>query len=110
VQTLKYRRECAAEKAATLFTALCKDAKPKISRANRGSGHASQTALLLADLGVTKSPRRSRTSNDNPFSARNNEMPGGISTALRLHPKCQGSWRSFFDRTISSITMPVSGG
>jgi len=69
---------CVADKeSATLFTALFKDAAAKHSappgqltlHADRGGPmRAKTTALLLADLGVTKSHSRPHTSNDNPFS------------------------------------------
>ena len=62
---------------ASLFTALFNDAIAKHSvppgqltlHADRGGPmRAKTTALLLADLGVTKSHSRPHTSNDNPFS------------------------------------------
>jgi len=69
---------CVADKeSATLFTALFKDAAAKhpappgqlTLHADRGGPmRAKTTALLLADLGVTKSHSRPHTSNDNPFS------------------------------------------
>jgi transposase InsO family protein len=69
---------CVADReSATLFTALFNDAIAKHSvppgqltlHADRGGPmRAKTTALLLADLGVTKSHSRPHTSNDNPFS------------------------------------------
>jgi transposase InsO family protein len=62
---------------ATLFAALFEDATTKnpapkgqlTLHADRGGPmRAKATALLLADLGVTKSHSRPHTSNDNPFS------------------------------------------
>ena len=69
---------CVADReSATLFTALFNDAAAKhpappgqlTLHADRGAPmRAKTTALLLADLGVTKSHSRPHTSNDNPFS------------------------------------------
>jgi len=69
---------CVADReSATLFAALFKDAITKHSvpigqltlHADRGGPmRAKTTALLLADLGVTKSHSQPHTSNDNPFS------------------------------------------
>jgi putative transposase len=69
---------CVADReSATLFMALFKDAAAKhpapsgqlTLHADRGGPmRAKTTALLLADLGVTKSHSRPHTSNDNPFS------------------------------------------
>src|ERR1700693_4057756 len=69
---------CVADReSATLFTALFADASAKhpappgqlTLHADRGGPmRAKTTALLLADLGVTKSHSRPHTSNDNPFS------------------------------------------
>ena len=69
---------CVADReSATLFTALFNDAIAKhrvpsgqlTLHADRGGPmRAKTTALLLADLGVTKSHSRPHTSNDNPFS------------------------------------------
>ena len=69
---------CVADReSATLFTALFNDAIAKHSvppgqltlHADRGGPmRAKTTALMLADLGVTKSHSRPHTSNDNPFS------------------------------------------
>jgi putative transposase len=69
---------CVADReSATLFAALFDDATTKHSappgqltlHADRGGPmRAKATALLLADLGVTKSHSRPHTSNDNPFS------------------------------------------
>jgi transposase InsO family protein len=69
---------CVADReSATLFAALFEDAVTKhpappgqlTLHADRGGPmRAKATALLLADLGVTKSHSRPHTSNDNPFS------------------------------------------
>jgi transposase InsO family protein len=69
---------CVADReSATVFTALFNDATAKhpappgqlTLHADRGGPmRAKATALLLADLGVTKSHSRPHTSNDNPFS------------------------------------------
>src|ERR1019366_5399934 len=69
---------CVADReSATVFTALFNDATAKhpappgqlTLHADRGGlMRAKATALLLADLGVTKSHSRPHTSNDNPFS------------------------------------------
>jgi transposase InsO family protein len=69
---------CVADReSATLFNALFDDATTKnpapkgqlTLHADRGGPmRAKATALLLADLGVTKSHSRPHTSNDNPFS------------------------------------------
>ena len=69
---------CVADReSATLFTALFNDTAAKhpappgqlTLHADRGGPmRAKATALLLADLGVTKSHSRPHTSNDNPFS------------------------------------------
>jgi transposase InsO family protein len=69
---------CVADReSATLFAALFEDATTKhpapkgqlTLHADRGGPmRAKATALLLADLGVTKSHSRPHTSNDNPFS------------------------------------------
>ena len=69
---------CVADReSATLFAALFEDAITKnpapkgqlTLHADRGGPmRAKATALLLADLGVTKSHSRPHTSNDNPFS------------------------------------------
>jgi putative transposase len=69
---------CVADKeSATLFAALFEDATTKHPTPKRqltlhadrgGPMRAKATALLLADLGVTKSHSRPHTSNDNPFS------------------------------------------
>ena len=69
---------CVADReSATLFAALFDDATTKhpappgqlTLHADRGGPmRAKATALLLADLGVTKSHSRPHTSNDNPFS------------------------------------------
>jgi len=69
---------CVADReSATLFMALFKEATAKhpappgqlTLHADRGGPmRAKTTALLLADLGVTKSHSRPHTSNDNPFS------------------------------------------
>jgi transposase InsO family protein len=69
---------CVADReSATLFAALFQDAIAKHAvppgqltlHADRGGPmRAKATALLLADLGVTKSHSRPHTSNDNPFS------------------------------------------
>jgi putative transposase len=69
---------CVADReSATLFAALFEDATAKhpaptgqlTLHADRGGPmRAKATALLLADLGVTKSHSRPHTSNDNPFS------------------------------------------
>ena len=69
---------CVADReSATLFKALFDDAVAKhpappgqlTLHADRGGPmRAKATALLLADLGVTKSHSRPHTSNDNPFS------------------------------------------
>jgi putative transposase len=69
---------CVADReSATLFAALFADATTKhpapkgqlTLHADRGGPmRAKATALLLADLGVTKSHSRPHTSNDNPFS------------------------------------------
>jgi putative transposase len=69
---------CVADReSATLFAALFEDAAAKhpappgqlTLHADRGGPmRAKATALLLADLGVTKSHSRPHTSNDNPFS------------------------------------------
>ena len=69
---------CVADsESATLFKALFEDALAKhpvppgqlTLHADRGAPmRAKATALLLADLGVTKSHSRPYTSNDNPFS------------------------------------------
>ena len=69
---------CVADReSATLFAALFNDAAAKhpvppgqlTLHADRGGPmRAKTTALLLADLGVTKSHSRPHTSNDNPFS------------------------------------------
>jgi transposase InsO family protein len=69
---------CVADReSATLFAALFDDATAKhpappgqlTLHADRGGPmRAKATALLLADLGVTKSHSRPHTSNDNPFS------------------------------------------
>ena len=69
---------CVADaESATLFTPLVRDAMEKHNvppdqltlHADRGAPmKAKATALLLADLGITKSHSRPHTSNDNPFS------------------------------------------
>ena len=69
---------CVADReSATVFTTLFNDATAKhpappgqlTLHADRGGPmRAKATALLLADLGVTKSHSRPHTSNDNPFS------------------------------------------
>ena len=69
---------CVADaESAALFKPLFEDAAAKHGvapgqltlHADRGpSMKAKATALLLADLGITKSPSRPYTSNDNPFS------------------------------------------
>jgi len=69
---------CVADReSATLFAALFEDATAKhpapkgqlTLHADRGGPmRAKATALLLADLGVTRSHSRPHTSNDNPFS------------------------------------------
>ena len=92
---------CVADReSATLFMALFKEAAAKhpatpgqlTLHADRGGPmRAKTTALLLADLGVTKSHSRPHTSNDNPFSEshfQHHEVPAAIPTALRLHPGC----------------------
>ena len=82
---------------AALFQPLFNDAVEKHGvepgqltlHADRGGPmKAKATALLLADLGVTKSHSRPYTSNDNPFSEscfKTSEIPAAIPKALRLH-------------------------
>jgi putative transposase len=51
-----------------------------------GPMKAKATALMLADLGVTKSHSRPYTSNDNPFSHfRTLENSTSVSSTVRLH-------------------------
>jgi putative transposase len=89
---------CIADReSATVFAALFEDATSKnpapkgqlTLHADRGGPmRAKATALLLADLGVTKSHSRPHTSNDNPFSEKplqNHEIPAAISATFRLH-------------------------
>ena len=83
---------------AALFKPLFEDAAAKHGvlpgqltlHADRGpSMKAKATALLLADLGVTKSHSRPYTSNDNPFSEsllQNLQIPASVPGTLRLHP------------------------
>jgi transposase InsO family protein len=61
---------CIADaESAALFKPLFDDAVVKHNVADRGGPmKAKATALMLADLGVTKSHSRPYTSNDNPFS------------------------------------------
>jgi transposase InsO family protein len=61
---------CVADReSATLFAALFEDAAAKHpAPPGQLTLRAKATALLLADLGVTKSHSRPHTSNDNPFS------------------------------------------
>jgi transposase InsO family protein len=57
-----------------------------------GPMKAKATALLLGDPGVTKSHSRPHNFNDNPFFGRplqSAQIPAPISTALRLHRRCQ---------------------
>jgi hypothetical protein len=77
-QPARRRLVCRRSESGTLFAALFEDAtttkhpapKDQLTlHADRGgSMRAKATALLLADLGVTKSHSRPHTSNDNPFS------------------------------------------
>ena len=88
---------CVADtESAALFKPLLEDAMEKHDippgqltlHADRGASmKAKATALLLADLGVTKSHSRPYTSNDNPFSEslQDPEIPAAVSTAFRLH-------------------------
>ena len=93
---------CVADaESATLFAPLVRDAMEKhrvppdqlTLHADRGAPmKAKATALLLADLGITKSHSRPHTSNDNPFLGKplqNSQIPAGVSEALRLHRGCQ---------------------
>ena len=61
--------------------------------ADRGAPmKAKATALLLADLGITKSHSRPHTSNDNPFSEshfKTLKYQPEFPEALRLHRGCQ---------------------
>ncbi len=60
--------------------------------ADRGSAMTSKpVALLLADLGVTKTHSRPHVSNDNPFSEaqfKTLKYRPGLPGALRLDPRC----------------------
>jgi len=62
--------------------------------ADRGPAMTSKpVALLLADLGVTKTHARPHVSNDSPFSEaqfKTLRLLPGISGALRLDPRCPG--------------------
>ena len=87
---------------AALFKPLFEDATAKHGvlpgqltvHADRGATiKAKATALLLADLGVTKSHSRPHTSNDNPFSEslfKNLQISAPVPPRLRLHPGRQG--------------------
>ena len=92
---------CVADReSATLFRALFNDAIAKHSvppgqltlHADRGGPmRAKTTALLLADLGVTKShsrPHQRQSVLGKPLQ--NHEIPTPVPTALRLYPGCQG--------------------
>jgi putative transposase len=102
---------CVADKeSATLFAALFEDATTKHPTPKRqltlhadrgGPMRAKATALLLADLGVTKSHSRPHTSNDNPFS----ESHFNVSVVFRTPRR---SAAASLIGTIKIITMPVS--
>jgi transposase InsO family protein len=109
----------------TLFKALFDDTLAKHAvppgqltlHADRG-GPMKATALMLADLGVTRSHSRPHTSNDNPFSEAHfktlkyqPEFPsrfGCVEDAKRLGPSAQTSAAATSPGTIRTITMPVS--
>ena len=113
---------CVADaESATLFKPLFEDAVAKHAvapgqltlHADRGGPmKAKATALLLADLGVTKSHSRPHTSNDNPFSESHfktlkyqpqfPERFGCIEDAKDLLPPASSTG------TIRTITMPAS--
>jgi transposase InsO family protein len=89
---------CVADaESAVLFRPLLDDAIAKHQvppgqltlHADRGGPmKAKATALLLADLGVTRSHNRPHTSNDNPFSEsqfQNAEVSAALPQTLRLH-------------------------
>src|SRR5688572_32963936 len=119
---------CLADaESATLFKALFDDTLAKHAvppgqltlHADRGGPmKAKATALMLADLGVTKSHSRPHTSNDNPFSEAHfktlkyqPEFPsrfGCVEDAKRLGPSAQTSAAASSPGTIRTITMPVS--
>ena len=102
---------CIADtESATLFKPLFDDAIVKHDvapgqltlHADRGGPmKAKATALLLADLGVTKSHSRPYTSNDNPFSEshfKTLKYQPQFPQRLRLHRGCEDcSAASFFD-------------
>jgi putative transposase len=60
--------------------------------ADRGpSMRSKDVALLLADLGVTKTHSRPYTSTDNPFSEaqfKTHEVPSGVPRPVRMYPGC----------------------
>jgi putative transposase len=119
---------CVAEaESATLFKALFDDTLAKHAvppgqltlHADRGGPMtAKATALMLADLGVTKSHSRPHTSNDNPFSEAHfktlkyqPEFPsrfGCVEDAKRLGPCAQTSAAASSPGTIRTTTMPAS--
>jgi putative transposase len=80
-----------------------------------GPMKAKATALMLADLGVTKSHSRPHTSNDNPFSDFKTlkyqpEFPerfGCVEDAKRLGPSTQTSAAASSPGTTRTTTMPV---
>ena len=104
---------CAADReSATLLAALFEDATTRTTKhpapkgqltlhADRGGPiRAKATALLLADLGVTKFHSRPHTSNDNPFSESHfktmkyqPQLPQGFGCIQ----DAKTFWRSFFD-------------
>jgi putative transposase len=119
---------CVADaESAVLFKALFEDTLAKHAvppgqltlHADRGGPmKAKATALMLADLGVTKSHSRPHTSNDNPFSEAHfktlkyqPEFParfGCIEDAKRLGPSAQTSAAASSPGTIRTTTMPGS--
>jgi len=119
---------CVADaESATLFKVLFEDTLTKHAvppgqltlHADRGGPmKAKATALMLADLGVTKSHSRPHTSNDNPFSEAHfktlkyqPEFPsrfGCVEDAKRLGPSTQTSAVASSPGTIRTTTMPAS--
>jgi putative transposase len=119
---------CVADaESATLFKALFDDTLAKHAappgqltlHADRGGPmKAKATALMLADLGVTKSHSRPHTSNDNPFSEAHfktlkyqPQFPkrfGCIQDAKRLGPSAQTSAAASSPGTTRTTTMPAS--
>ena len=119
---------CVADvESATLFKVLFEDTLTKHAvppgqltlHADRGGPmKAKTTALMLADLGVTRSHSRPHTSNDNPFSEAHfktlkyqPEFPkrfGCVEDAKRLGPSTQTSAVASSPGTIRTTTMPAS--